>query len=165
MRAASISDRMSINCFITLGAGVKVREATWQMAAPAMVLIDVENQQPPRVSLPPILSKWEICFGIIVSAFGYTASSKVSNPPENYVCLETERILSPPRAPHCHWRLAHPRKNKCFSHSLAQHILRARHEGCYSEKQHLFEKWYLSPQCLFRNYLLRERFSSLDAQI
>lgn len=43
MRAASISDRMSTNCFITLGAGVKVRKVTWQMAAPAMELIDVEN--------------------------------------------------------------------------------------------------------------------------
>lgn len=51
--------------------------------------------------------------------------------------------------------IAQPRKNKCYSHSLAQHILRACREVCYSEKQHLFEKWYLSPQCLFRNYLLR----------
>jgi hypothetical protein len=87
---------------MTPGAGANVREATWQMAAPAIELIDAESQQPPGASLLPIRSRWEICFEIMVSAFCFLSSPPESpNPPENYV-FKLRAIPSLPGAPHCH---------------------------------------------------------------
>lgn len=135
---------MSTDCFITPGAGANVREATWQMAVPAIELIDAESQQPPRASLLPILSRWKICFGIMVSAFCFIPPPpppEFSEPTRKLCVFKLRAILSLPGAPHRHG-IEHITART--STSFTQHILHARQGQLFRDAAPILKMEFIS---------------------
>lgn len=150
---------MSTNCFITLGAGVEIREANRQMTAPSKRVNRCSESTTPQgfISSHPFWMEnvlWDHDLSFL-PLFHLLPSSQ--NPLNNYQSFKFRAIPVIPRAPHSHWDAVDHRKNEHLSHSFTPHTQRACHEACDSETAPILKVVLISHLAVNAQELFAER--------